>query len=103
MKRIVIAVALFATMFATGCTNDEIEPPPGALTFAAQNCGAPESAPTPELQALAKDVSDYSTNASDIVVRMIEACTGAAMALGVDLGDTSRFDATGEWYAEAAS
>ena len=48
-------------------------------------------------------MNDYSTNASNIVARTIEACTNAAIGLGVDLSDGSLFVATDEWYAKAAS
>ena len=103
MKRILATVAMSAAIFVTGCTSEEIDATPSTLMFALQACKAPESAPTPELGVLAKDVTDYSTNASDIVSRTIESCTNAAMQLGVDVGDRSPFVSTDEWHAKAAS
>jgi hypothetical protein len=102
MKQILTGIAVFAAMFVAGCTSEEIDATPSTLTFAVQACQSPELAPTPELAALAKDVNDYSATASDIVVRTIDACTMTATTFGVDVGDSSRFVATEEWYANAA-
>ena len=103
MNRYLMAAAMFVAVAAMGCTNDEIDATPSALSFAARACMLPDYAPTPELAALVEDVDDYSTNALQVVAGTIEACTSLAEDLGVDLGDRSLFLATEEWYGKAAS
>ncbi|MBS2017441.1 MAG: hypothetical protein JST00_31450 [Deltaproteobacteria bacterium] len=103
MKRLLTSVAALAVMFASGCTNEAIDATPSSLTAAEMACESPESAPTTELSTLAGQVRDYSRNASDIVARTIEVCTYAAVSRGVELGDTTPFAPTQEWYARAPS
>lgn len=103
MRRILSAVAMSAATCVTGCTNEELDATPSALSFAVQACKAPEAAPTPELGVLARETTDYSTIATDIVSRTLESCTRVATQLGVDLGDRSELVSSEESSANAAS